>query len=258
MSLTRFDRCSTRSCPLATIVWVSIPSGAQGRRIRAGPIQPRCLLPILSENCFLCHGPDAKTRKADLRLDLKDGALRHGRADHRAWQVQRQRAVRRDHQPRPRRIRCRRRSRVRSSLRQIASLKTWIDQGASWSKHWAFEPPVTHQAPIGQNGSWPRNPIDAFVLARLEAEGLSPSRRGSDDLDSPPRSGPHRPAANTRGCRRVPGFAGSHGASRHWRTVCSPRQITASAWRWIGWTGPVTPTPTAFTRRARTMGRRDG
>ena len=134
-------------------------------------------LPILSENCLLCHGPDAKSRKADLRLDLKESALRTAdpiivpgkSSDSELFQ----RIGSRDpdeQMPPPK-------SGKKLTSRQIDLLKKWIDQGAAWGKHWAFEPPARPRPPSVRNRSWPRNPIDEFVLARLETEGLSPSPR---------------------------------------------------------------------------------
>ena len=61
------------------------------------------------------------------------------------------------------------------TARQIELLKKWIDQGAHWSKHWAFEPVRRPAAPPVRDRDWIRNPIDRFVLARLETEGLAPT-----------------------------------------------------------------------------------
>src|SRR5205085_7610326 len=70
---------------------------------------------------------------------------------------------------------------------QIALVRAWIDQGALWpdsadqdtsrggSDHWAYKPPVRHDLPAVKNSAWPKNPIDQFALARMEAEGLAPS-----------------------------------------------------------------------------------
>src|SRR5499433_3545743 len=60
--------------------------------------------------------------------------------------------------------------------RQIALLTRWIEQGAAWQKHWSFNPPTRPELPKGlKDANWVRNPIDAFVLERLEREGLKPS-----------------------------------------------------------------------------------
>ena len=58
---------------------------------------------------------------------------------------------------------------------EIETLRTWIAQGAKWQSHWSFIPPKRHSIPAVKNSSWPRNPVDHFVLDRLEREGLSPA-----------------------------------------------------------------------------------
>src|SRR5262249_8831449 len=83
----------------------------------------------------------------------------------------------------------------RLTAEQIDLLKRWIAQGAKWESHWAFEAPRAAPLPPVKDGSWPRNPIDHFVLAHLEAQGMHPSpeadrytliRRLSLDLTGPP------------------------------------------------------------------------
>src|SRR5262249_43325852 len=64
----------------------------------------------------------------------------------------------------------------RLTPRQIDLLKKWIQQGASWSGHWAFVAPTRPALPQVKNSAWPRNQIDYFILARLEAKGLRPTR----------------------------------------------------------------------------------
>ncbi len=63
----------------------------------------------------------------------------------------------------------------RLSAEQVDILRRWVEQGAKWESHWAFEAPVKASAPAVDDPSWPRNSIDRFVLARLEREGLAPS-----------------------------------------------------------------------------------
>src|SRR5436190_780946 len=58
---------------------------------------------------------------------------------------------------------------------QIAVIRKWIEQGARWERHWSFTPPQRPPLPVVRNTKWVRNPIDAFVLARLEKEGVKPS-----------------------------------------------------------------------------------
>src|SRR5262249_22643106 len=62
---------------------------------------------------------------------------------------------------------------------EIETLRNWIAQGAKWEKHWSFIPPVRPELPVVKNTAWPRNPIDVFVLERLEREGLRPSPEAS-------------------------------------------------------------------------------
>ena len=135
----------------------------------------RDVLPILSENCLLCHGPDVKTRKAELRLDMKESALRSKDpiiVPGKSGDSELIRRVETDEadelMPPPK-------SGRKLTSRQKETLKRWVDQGARWGKHWAFEPVVRPELPAVKNPAWARNPIDLFVLARLEQEGLKPS-----------------------------------------------------------------------------------
>src|SRR5947209_13077284 len=131
----------------------------------------RDILPILSENCFRCHGPDSKARKARLRLDTHEGALRvivPGKSAASALIRRISAASRKELMPPPK-------SNRKLTAGQKELLRRWIDQGAAWGKHWAYETPRRPDLPPVKNARWPKNPIDRFVLARLEKEGLSPS-----------------------------------------------------------------------------------
>jgi hypothetical protein len=139
----------------------------------------RQIRPILSENCFRCHGPDEKERKAKLRLDTRAGALKELRSGGHAiipGHANKSALVERilaadpgERMPPPK-------SNKKLTAEQIDLLKRWIDQGAKWSEHWAFVPPTRPALPPVKDKSWPRNAIDHFILARLEQEGLKPSR----------------------------------------------------------------------------------
>jgi mono/diheme cytochrome c family protein len=138
----------------------------------------RQVLPILSDNCFACHGPDAKTRKARLRLDTREGAFAELRSGDRAVVpgkpdesalVERITAAD-DHlvMPPPE-------SGKALKKEEVELLRRWIAEGAEWKPHWAFVPPARPDLPAVKGASWVRNPIDRFVLARLEREGLTPA-----------------------------------------------------------------------------------
>ncbi|MCA9247833.1 MAG: PSD1 domain-containing protein [Planctomycetales bacterium] len=141
------------------------------------PVQyGRDVLPILSNACFHCHGPDAAQREADLRLDTREGAtadLGGYRAvvagnleESELWQ----RIQSDDDDERMPPVD----SVVQLQPEQIATLRRWIEQGAPFEGHWAFAAPVRPAVPQVATSDWVRNPIDAFVLARLEREQLRP------------------------------------------------------------------------------------
>ena len=136
--------------------------------------------PILSDRCYKCHGPDANQRKAGLRFDTEDGpyaelpespgdfpivpgSLRRSQLYLRVSSTDP--AVR---MPAPE-------SKLSLEPEEIAVLTRWIEQGAEWQPHWAFSPAERPETPRVTRPGWDDNPIDRFVLARLEREGLEPS-----------------------------------------------------------------------------------
>jgi hypothetical protein len=137
----------------------------------------RDVRPILSDTCFHCHGFEASKRKAKLRLDIAEGAtesrgdgrpaVRPGnRAGSELWvRITTQDSS--DLMPPPD-------SGKKLTAEQVAILGRWIDQGANYQKHWAFETPIRRESPPVRRGDWVRNDIDRFVLATLEAKGLVP------------------------------------------------------------------------------------
>ena len=137
----------------------------------------RDIRPILSDTCFTCHGPDEQQRVNDLRLDTRVGMFseRDGRRVVVPQDVSdsllHERITSTDPEKRMPPVESGR----NLSDRQIQLLTDWIRQGAEWTEHWAFIPPGNLRPPEAQRVSWGLNPIDAFVLARLELEGLQPS-----------------------------------------------------------------------------------
>ncbi|MCI0640511.1 MAG: PSD1 and planctomycete cytochrome C domain-containing protein [Gemmataceae bacterium] len=137
----------------------------------------RDIQPILSTNCLVCHGPDEKLRKGGLRLDLRESATKRlrsgmtaivpGKPDESEMVVRifskdsdRMPPAKSNHQ-------------LKDAQKEI--LKRWVAQGAEYQAHWAFVAPVRPSVPSLRNKNWARNPIDSFVLKRLEAEGLQPA-----------------------------------------------------------------------------------
>ena len=135
----------------------------------------RHIRPILAGNCFQCHGPDEDTRRVGLRLDKRDGiftrrdngtpivpndlesSLLYKRitSDDPHWRMPFEKEP--------------------LGKIQIALIKRWILEGASWNQHWSFAAINQSQPPVVKNKTWVRSPLDRFVLARLELEGLSPA-----------------------------------------------------------------------------------
>ena len=125
----------------------------------------RDVRPILSDNCFACHGPDDKRRMANLRLDTEAGVAK----------VATSRLLERVAAATPAARMPPPKSGVTLTEAQIAVIRKWVEQGARWERHWAFSPPQRPPLPAVRNQKWIHNPIDNFVLARLEKEGLTPS-----------------------------------------------------------------------------------
>ena len=135
----------------------------------------RDIRPLLADKCFHCHGPDSASRKADLRLDQEATAravidpgdataseliarITHSDAEQRMPPSDSGQALQKD---------------------EIALLTRWVEQGAKWEQHWAFVPPTVPAMPPVRMKSWVKNPIDRFVLAKLEATGWKPAPRAT-------------------------------------------------------------------------------
>lgn len=141
----------------------------------------RQVRPILSDKCFACHGPDAEARKSELRLDVRDEALKPAESGQAAIVPGKP-----DDSPLIRKISNRNSKRVMPppktgktvSDAEIAILRAWIAQGAEYQTHWSFRPPVATKPPAATGeGAWSKNPIDRFLLARMTREGLKPSQQ---------------------------------------------------------------------------------
>ena len=155
----------------------------------------RDIRPILSENCFACHGPDASKRAAELRLDQRDAAVAKGAFVPR--KPDESEIIRRIFSSDPDMVMPTPDSHKSLSPSQKELLKTWVAEGAEYQGHWAFLEPTKPELPQVRNNAWIRNPIDRFVLSELERKGLEPSpeselrsllRRVSYDLTGLPPS----------------------------------------------------------------------
>jgi hypothetical protein len=155
---------------LLALFWLGVPAPAAPPRVDYN-FQIR---PLLADRCFTCHGPDEKKRKAKLRLDdpavaLARRAVVPGKPDESAL-VQRITAQDPAERMPPSK------SNLTLSREEIDLLRRWVAEGAEYKPHWAFQPPPDVVAvPSVKEAGWPAGPLDRFVLARLEREGLRPS-----------------------------------------------------------------------------------
>ena len=133
----------------------------------------RDIRPILSENCFYCHGQDGQKREADLRLDDRDAAIAAGAIV--PGDVGASTMLERIHSTDPDVLMPPPNSNRRLSDDQKKLLDRWIREGAVYAPHWAFVTPVRPAPPAVRQADWPRNDVDRFILAKIEAAGLAPA-----------------------------------------------------------------------------------
>ena len=129
--------------------------------------------PILVENCFSCHGADSASRQADLRLDRRDDAVEFGvivPGDPDSTAI-----LDRVYSDDPEMVMPPPETKKTLSAEQKELLVRWVREGAEYEPHWSFIPPTRPALPAVKKTDWVRNPIDRFILARLEAEGLAPA-----------------------------------------------------------------------------------
>ncbi len=160
--------------PCSVLVLLALSAASAFAAPNPGVNFDRQIRPILSDNCFTCHGPDEKHRMASLHFDTKDGAFSKtgvitpgNSAASRMYQ---------------------RISNTNEAMRmppaysghkltdtQIDLIKRWIDEGAKWETHWAFVPPKRPDLPEVHDKTWVRTPVDNFVLAKFESQNLKPA-----------------------------------------------------------------------------------
>ena len=161
----------------AALVFSAWPSGLVAGENPAKVDFARDIRPLLSDKCFACHGPDAKQRKADLRLDTREGAVADldgysavvpGKPSESELVARITADDEDDRMPPPD-------SGKHLDDRQKELLRQWIAQGAEYDLHWAYKPVTRPEPPSVNNGSFVRNDIDRFVLATLRSKGHEPA-----------------------------------------------------------------------------------
>lgn len=167
----RWPRLST---VLPLLVLGSLPGFAAPGTVQFN----RDIRPLLSDNCFACHGFDAKKRKAGLRLDTSEGAFapnKEGRVAIKPGDLAGSELWKRLQTTDPDDVMPPPETHKSLTAAQKDTLKRWIEEGASYQKHWAFEPIASPTIPPAQPGQTSWNPIDRFIAARLATDGLKPS-----------------------------------------------------------------------------------
>jgi mono/diheme cytochrome c family protein len=176
------DGAQVREAPDAALPAAEPRAAALAVAARAEPTPVsfnKDVRPILADNCYACHGPDRNRRQAGLRLDREEAAkspLPSGEAAIVAGDPENSALIQRvTHPDEQERMPHASSGKERLSVAQIETLRRWIEQGAPWQPHWSYLRPVRPGLPAVKRADWPKNPVDAFVLAGIEKEGLAPS-----------------------------------------------------------------------------------
>ena len=164
--------CRNRAVPVASLAVIlasaASPAAEPAKLSYNGDIRP-----ILVENCFSCHGADSAARKADLRLDQRDAAIESGAivpGDPDSSVI-----IDRICSDDPAEVMPPPTTKKTLTAAQKELLVRWVREGAEYQPHWSYIAPQRPTPPAVANEAWVRNPIDRFILARLEAEGLAPA-----------------------------------------------------------------------------------
>ena len=164
--------------PAAMLGAAALGLGVAATATAATPDFNHDVRPVLSNRCFKCHGPDEDNQEAGLRLDLREAALSELDSGERAivpGHADASELVARITSDDADLVMPPPHTKVSLAAAEKQVLIDWIEAGAEYAPHWAFVKPKSPQPPAVANAAWPRTAIDRFVLARLEAEGLTPA-----------------------------------------------------------------------------------
>jgi hypothetical protein len=145
----------------------------------------RDVRPILSDKCYTCHGPDAKAKHIPFRLDREEDAkakLPDGKYAIREGHPEQSEVIGRITAEKPALQMPPVYTGVKLLPKEIETIQSWIAQGGKWEKHWSFQLPKRYLPPKVNGRDWVRNPIDAFVLSRLEEQNLKPSPEADREI----------------------------------------------------------------------------
>ncbi len=145
----------------------------------------RDIRPVMSDTCFHCHGPDKNSRKANLRLDLRDEALKpakSGAVPIVPGKPEESEVIKRFFTPVADDLMPPEEAHKALTQEQKDLFKRWIAEGAKYEAHWAYTPLVRPPVPAVKQKDWVKSPIDAFILEKLEAAGVAPSPEASSTV----------------------------------------------------------------------------
>ena len=160
----------SRPGAIVALVLASVSFPASGAGLNDPLSYNRDIRPILSDNCFACHGPDKNKRKGKLRLDDRDSALQKEAFVPR--KPEQSELVKRIFSADPKQLMPPPESNKRLTNEQKQVLRRWIEEGARYEPHWAYITPQRPRLPAVSESGWARNPVDAFILRTLEDRKL--------------------------------------------------------------------------------------
>jgi hypothetical protein len=164
---------------LAPLLTFAVKANAESMRYN------RDIRPILSDNCFACHGPDKANQKGGLRLDVREQAMKPAKSGDVAivpGDASKSALLTRIESDDEDEVMPPLKSHKTVTKAQKAKLRQWIAEGAEYEKHWAFIPPSLAKIPEVKNVGWSRNDIDRFILSRLESEGFSATAEAAKEV----------------------------------------------------------------------------
>jgi len=157
----------------ASVAWLILIAFTGVARADGGVAYNRDVRPILSENCFPCHGPDSAARKADLRLDRRDDALQAGVFT--PGKPDESELIARIFAEEAGKIMPPPKSKKKLTAAQKETLKRWVAAGADYQPHWSLMAPARPPVPAPPPSRLGHNPIDEFIFAKLQSMGLKPA-----------------------------------------------------------------------------------
>jgi hypothetical protein len=172
-----------RVTPTATVFATLLGALSLSAAPVPAPDFQREVRPILSRQCFACHGPDDTSRKGNLRLDVRESALAPAKSGKRAivpGKPDASELVRRITSTDHNKVMPPHETKKQLTPAEVDTLRRWVAAGADYQPHWAFIRPKQAALPKVKQAAWPQNAIDHFILARLEKEGLKPSAPADD------------------------------------------------------------------------------